>query len=155
MSTKPDPIPADRPGIQPYLAVKNCAAAIEFYQAAFGVEELYRIEMPDGGIGHAELKIGQAIVMLSDEFPEMGVFGPETLGGSPVTLSMYVTDVDKFVARAVAEGAKVVRPAEDQFYGDRMAKLADPFGHLWSISTHIEDVSPDEMKRRAAELFGG
>ncbi len=155
MTNKPNPIPADRAGIQPYLAIKDCAAAIDFYTRAFGAEELFRIAMPGGGIGHAEMKIGPSVVMLSDEYPEMDVLGPESLGGSAVTLSLYVDDVDTFVARAVAAGATVLRPLEDQFYGARAAKLADPFGHLWTFSTQIEDVSPEEMKRRAAALFGG
>ncbi len=154
MPASPDPIPADRDRIQPYLAVRNCAAAIDFYKSAFGAEEVFRIEMADGGIGHAELKIGPSIFMLSDEYPELNVLGPESLGGSPVTLSVYVEDADAFAARAIAAGATVVKPLEDQFYGDRACSLTDPFGHRWTFASRIEEVSPDEMKRRAKALFG-
>lgn len=150
-----NPIPEGRAGMLPYLAVKNCAAAIEFYKEAFGAEELSRLEMPGGGIGHAELQIGSAVIMMSDEFPDMGVLGPESLGGTPVTLSMYVEDVDAVVARASQAGATVLRPVEDQFYGDRIGKIADPFGHHWAFSTHLEDVSPEEMQDRANKLYGG
>jgi PhnB protein len=138
----------------PYLTVKNADAAIAFYKTAFGAEETLRLASR-GMVGHAEMKIGDAQFMLSDEFPEMDILGPETRGGSPVVMHLYVDDVDAFVARAVAAGAKVLRPVEDQFYGDRGGKLVDPFGHLWWFATHKEDVSPEEMKRRAAALFGG
>lgn len=154
MSDDVKAVPDGRDGIAPYLAVKNCAEAIEFYKKAFGAEEVFRIGMPGGGVGHAELMIGPALIMLSDEYPEMDVRGPESLGGSPVTLSMYVEDVDGFVARAVTAGATVVRAVEDQFYGDRSCKLVDPYGHVWSFASRIEDVSSEEMKRRAAELYG-
>jgi PhnB protein len=114
-----------------------------------------RMGDPSGRVGHAELKIGDGVVFLADEFPEMGVLSAESLGGSPVTIHLYVKDVDKVAEQGVAAGGKLLRPVEDQFYGDRAGKLQDPFGHIWWISTHKEEVSPDEMKRRAAKLFGG
>ena len=153
MSKPVNPLLHDRQFITPYLTVKNAAAAIDFYTEAFGARELYRLGT-NGVIGHAELMIGQAQIMLSDEFPEMDVLSPESRGGSPVCLHLYVEDVDAFVGKAVAAGAKVVRPVEDQFYGDRGGKLLDPFGHVWWFATHIEDVSPEEMQRRAAALYG-
>jgi PhnB protein len=137
----------------PYLTVRNASAAIDFYKAAFGATEQYRIEH-GGAVGHAELTIGGSMLMLSDEFPEMDVLGPETRGGSAVCLHLYVPDVDAVVARAVAAGAKILRPVEDQFYGDRGGKIVDPFGHVWWFATHKEDVSPEEIKRRAAALYG-
>ena len=136
------------------MTVSNGAKAIEFYQKALGAIEEMRMAAPDGKIGHAELKIGTARFMLSDEYPEMGVRSPESIGGSPVTLHLYVEDVDATFAQAVAAGAKVVRPVEDQFYGDRAGKLVDPFGHSWFLATHKEDVAVEEMKRRAEKLFG-
>ncbi len=145
---KVNPIPAEYPGITPYLGVKDAAAAIEFYKRAFGATELMRLPMPDGKIGHAEVKIGNSIVMLADESPEASHYSPQTLGGSSVKLHMYVEDVDAFFERATAEGAKVIIPVADQFYGDRSGRLEDPFGHLWIVSTHTEDVSPEEMNRR-------
>lgn len=136
------------------MTVSNGAKAIEFYQKAFGAIEEMRMASPDGKIGHAELKIGAARFMLSDEYPEMGVRSPESIGGSPVALHLYVEDVDATFAQAVAAGAKVVRKLEDQFYGDRAGKLVDPFGHCWFLATHKEDVAADELKRRAEKLFG-
>jgi PhnB protein len=140
--------------ITPYLTVKNAAVAIDFYKTAFGATELYRLDM-GGAVGHAELKMDETVLMLSDEFPDMGVLSPETLGGSGVGLHMYVPDVDAAVERAVAAGAKVVRPVEDQFYGDRSGKLMDPFGHVWWLATHKEDLMPEEIQRRATALYGG
>ena len=148
------PIPDGQSALTPYLTVSNGAKAIEFYQKAFGAIEEMRMAAPDGKIGHAELKIGAARFMLSDEYPEMDVRSPESIGGSPVTLHLYVEDVDATFAQAVAAGAKVVRPVEDQFYGDRAGKLVDPFGHSWFLATHKEDVAMEEMKLRAAKLFG-
>ena len=110
---------------------------------------------PNGKIGHAELQIGDSVVMLSDEYPEMDVRGPKSIGGTPTTLSLYVDDVDTVVARAVEHGAKLLRPVKDEFYGDRSGQIEDPFGHRWSIATHVEDISPEEMQRRAAEAMGG
>ena len=147
-------IPAGYEGVTPYLVCKNAEAAIEFYKRAFGAEELFRIGSP-GMVGHAELKIGNAIFMLADEHPDMGIFGPETIGGSPVSLLVYTADVDTFTERAVAEGLTVLRPVADQFYGDRSGQFKDPFGHMWSFATHKEDVSPEEMNNRAAAMYGG
>lgn len=147
-------IPENYRGATPYLAIRNAAKAIEFYKKAFGATELMRMDDPSGKIGHAEIMIGNARIMLSDEYPEMDVRGPESIGGSPVVIHIYVEDVDALVERAVAAGAKITRPVADQFYGDRGGKLADPFGHLWWFATHKEDVSPEEMKKRAAALFG-
>jgi PhnB protein len=144
------PIPAERRGVVPYLIVKEARAALDFYARAFGAQELLRLDEPDGRIGHAELRLGGADLMLADEFPERGILGPVTLGGSPVMLHLYVEDVDALVARASAAGAEVKRPPTDQFYGDRSAELRCPFGHRWLFATRLEEVSPEEMKRRAA-----
>jgi len=145
---KVEPIPAEYAGVTPYLSVKDAAAAIEFYKKGFGATELMRLPGPDGKIGHAEVKIGKAIVMLADESSEAGHLSPPTLGGSTVKLHMYVEDVDSFFEKAVAAGAKVLYPLADQFYGDRSGRLEDPFGHVWLVSTHIEDVAPEEMQKR-------
>jgi PhnB protein len=149
------PIPDGYEGVTPYLCVRDAARAIEFYKEALGAIEVVRLAGPSGKVGHADLRIGRAHIMLSDEFPEMGVRSPQTLGGSPVSLELYTEDADALFARAVAAGARVVRPVADQFYGDRGGKLEDPFGHIWWIATHKTDVSPEEMQRRAAALFGG
>ena len=154
MASKPKPIPKGRAGATPYLIVKDAARAIEFYKQAFGAAEVMRFTDPNGKIGHAEVKIGEALIMLADEFPELDVRGPETYGGSPVTIHLYVADVDAVAERAIEAGAKLVRPVEDQFYGDRGGKLSDPFGHVWWFASHKEDVSPEEMRKRAAALFG-
>jgi PhnB protein len=148
MSTKLKPEPVVQ-SITPYLAVRGAAAAIDFYKKAFGATELMRIDQSDGRIGHAEIRIGQGQIMLADEFPEIEVLSPQTLGGSAVTIHVYVEDVDELFAQAVEAGAKVLRPLADQFYGDRNCKLRDPFGHDWAFATHREDVSPEEMRRRA------
>ena len=145
-----NPIPEGYHAITPYLCVKGAASALEFYKRALGATEILRMPHPDGRIAHAEIKIGAAIIMLADEFPEMGVRSPKSLGGTPVTLHMYVQDVDTLVAKATAEGLKVLRPVEDQFYGDRGGKFEDPFGHNWWIATHKEDVAPEELAKRAA-----
>ena len=132
-----------------YLRVANAAAAIEFYTAAFGAKEKYRLTMPGGGVvGHAELWFGNTCVMLSDEFPDMGIVGPKTLGGVSGLMSLYVSNADAVFERAIAAGAKVKRPLTDEFYGDRTGQLEDPFGHVWSIQTRIEDVSPKKMQKR-------
>ncbi len=151
--SKVNAIPAGYEGVTPYLICKNAEAAIEFYKRAFGAEELFRIGSP-GMVGHAELKIGNAIFMLADEHPEMGALSPESVGGSPVSFLVYVEDVDSFAAKAVSEGLEELRPVADQFYGDRSGQYKDPFGHVWSLATHIEDVSPDEMNTRAAAMYG-
>ena len=154
MSEAVNPIPKGYEGVTPYLICKNAEAAIDFYKRAFGAEELFSIGSP-GMVGHAELKVGNAIFMMADEFPDMGAVSPETVGGTPVTLMIYIEDVDAFTEKAVAEGLAVLRPVKDQFYGDRSGQFKDPFGHVWSFATHIEDVSPEEMNNRAAAAFGG
>lgn len=148
-------IPDGYHGATPYLCVKGAAEAIDFYKRAFGATETMRMPAPDGKIGHAEIRIGEANIMLSDEYPEMNVLSPTTIGGSPVTIMIYVEDVDALAKQAVAAGAKIIRPVEDQFYGDRGGKLQDPFGHTWWLATHKEDVPPEEMQKRAAAMFGG
>jgi PhnB protein len=136
----------------PYLIIKGAAKALDFYKKAFGATELMRMQGPDGKVGHAEIKIGNSPIMLADEFPEMGYKSPQSLGGSPISIMLYVENVDNTVEQAVAEGAKIAIPLKDQFYGDRNGTIHDPFGHVWTISTHIEDVSPEEMQRRAEAL---
>jgi PhnB protein len=145
---KVEPIPAEYPGVTPYLAVNDAAAAIEFYKSGFGATERMRLPAPDGKIGHAEVMIGNAIVMLADEDPGASHISPKTLGGSTVKLHVYVEDVDSFFEKAEAAGAKVLLPPADQFYGDRSGRLEDPFGHVWLVSTHTEDVSTEEMQKR-------
>jgi PhnB protein len=145
------PIPDGYHAVTPYLIVDGAARAIEFYKRAFNATERFRLDMPEGRIGHAEIKIGDSIVMLADEFPEMGAKSPKSIGGSATSILLYVADVDALFKQAVAAGAKELRPVKDQFYGDRSGTLEDPFGHKWSIATHTEDVSPEEMKRRMAE----
>ncbi|MBA3241034.1 MAG: VOC family protein [Acidobacteria bacterium] len=152
MSDKVKPIPDGYHSLTPYLIVDGAARAIEFYKEAFGATEMMRMDEPGGKVGHAELKIGDSIVMLADEFPDMGRRGPQSIGGTPVSFMLYVEDVDAVVSRAVAAGGKLVRPIKDQFYGDRTGGVDDPFGHSWYIATHIEDVSPEEMERRAAAV---
>jgi PhnB protein len=143
------PIPEGYHTATPYLIIGGAADAIEFYKKAFGAKELFRFPAPDGKIGHAEIKIGDSPIMLADEFPEMGYKGPQTLGGSPVSIMIYVDDVDTVFNRAVEAGATVKEAVSDKFYGDRMGTLTDPFGHRWHVATHKEDVSPEEMERRA------
>jgi PhnB protein len=142
------PIPDGYHSVTPYLIVQGAARAIDFYKKAFGAVELMRLNGPGDRVGHAEVRIGDSPVMLADEFPEMKAVSPQSLGGTPVTLCVYVEDVDAFFDRAVTAGAKVVRPVKDQFYGDRSGTLADPFGHVWTVATHKEDISPEEMNRR-------
>ena len=143
-------IPAGYRTVTPYLICAGAAKAIDYYQQAFGAKERMRHEMPGGVIGHAEIEIGDSIVMLADEFPQMNVKGPLAIGGTPVGLCIYVTNVDEVFNRAINAGGKVERPLADQFYGDRTGTLIDPFGHKWTIATHIEDVTPEEMQRRMA-----
>lgn len=144
------PIPAGYHSVTPYLIIKDAARAIEFYKQVFGASELMRLTTPAGKVGHAEIKIGDSPIMLADEFPEMNIRSPQMLGGSPVSLMLYVENVDALFPRAIAAGAKVIRPVKDQFYGDRSGTIEDPFGHTWTISTHTEDVPPDDMEKRAA-----
>ena len=138
----------------PYIRVKGAAAAIEFYKAAFGAKEKYRLVMGDR-VGHAELKFGDCLLMLSDEFCDMGILGPGSIKGTTFTLTLYVPDVDKAVAKAEAAGAKVVQPARDEFYGDRTARLDDPFGHSWSLQSRFETVTPKEMQKRLDAMMAG
>jgi len=150
MGSATRPIPEGYHVITPYLIVNGASRAIDYYAKVLGARERMRIMQPDGRVGHAELEIGDSVVMLADEFPEMGARGPQSFGGSPVTIHLYVDDVDAVFARAVAGGAQATRPVQDQFYGDRAGSITDPFGHVWHIATHTEDVPADEMKRRAA-----
>lgn len=153
MSESPKTIPEGYHSINTYLVVRNADRAIEFYKKAFGAEERFRMYGPDGkAIMHAELKIGDSIFMLSEESKEMKAHSPESIGGSPVSMYVYVRDVDQIFNQAVSEGATVLKPVNDQFYGDRSGYLKDPFGHLWSIATHKKDLSPDEL-RKAGEAF--
>lgn len=145
-------IPDGFTAVTPHLRIKGAGAAMEFYKQAFGAEELFRMPMPDGRVGHAEMVIGGAIVMLADEFPEMGVFGPGPQGPG-VGIHLYVEDVDAAYQRAVSAGAKATMPPMDMFWGDRYGKLTDPYGHEWSLATHKEDVSPEEMARRGKEAM--
>ena len=149
------PIPDDYPRVSAYLTVDGAAAAIEFYKSVLGATERGRMPGPDGRIGHAELNIGDSLIMLSDAFPDMGVRDPKDIGGTPVTLSVYVEDVDDVFARALAAGASEQRPVQNQFYGDRSGQFVDPWGHRWNVATHVEDVPPDEMEKRAAQMAGG
>jgi PhnB protein len=149
------PIPEGYPQVTPYLVVDGAGAAIEFYGKVLGTTERMRLPGPDGTIGHAELQLGDSLIMVADEAPQLGLRGPRAVGGTPVTISVYVEDVDGVVGRAAQAGATVLRPVEDQFYGDRSGQFEDPFGHRWSVATHVEDVPADEMGRRAAELADG
>ena len=141
-------IPKGYNSITPYLVIKGAADAIEYYKKVFGATVVVRMDDPSGRVGHAELKIGDSHIMLADEFPEMNYRGPTAEGSSPVSLLLYVEDADSIVERAVAAGAKILKPVQDQFYGDRSGFIQDPFGHLWGVATHIEDVSAEEMEGR-------
>ena len=143
------PIPEGYHSVTPYLVIRGAAAAIDFYKEAFGAVELFRFPAPDGKIGHAEIKIGDSPIMLADEYPDMGYKSPQALGGTPVSLMIYLEDVDTVFNRAVEAGATVREAVQDKFYGDRSGTLTDPFGHNWHVATHKEDVSPEEMERRA------
>jgi PhnB protein len=155
MSPSVKPIPDGYPRVTPYLIVNGASDAIAFYGKVFGAQERMRMPDPAGGIGHAELTLGDSVIMLADEHPEMGFQGPKTIGGTPVTISVYVDDVDATFSQAVQSGATVVRELENQFYGDRSGQFEDPFGHRWNIATHVEDVSPEEMGKRAAAAAAG
>ncbi|HEY4259797.1 MAG TPA: VOC family protein [Schlesneria sp.] len=147
------PIPAGYHSVTPYLIVSDATRAMEFYQNAFGAVELMRLDGPNGKIMHAEVKIGDSPVMLADEFPEMDAISPQTLKGTPVSLMIYVEDVDARFKQAIAAGATVQREVQDQFYGDRSGTLVDPFGHVWSLATHVEDVTVEQVKERLAQMM--
>ncbi len=144
------PIPDGYSTVTPYLFIKGAANAIDYYKKIFGAKEIMRLDGPHGLVGHAELRIGDSLLMLSDENPQWGTKGPQTLGGSASSLHIYVKNADAVVESAVAAGGQLIRPVKDQFYGDRSGTLIDPFGHIWSVATHVEDVSPAEIKRRMA-----
>jgi PhnB protein len=146
-------IPKGYNTVTPYLVIKGAAKAIDYYKNIFGATVVERMDAPDGRVGHAELQIGDSRIMLADENPQMGYRSAETIGASPVSLYVYIPDCDKVVAKAVAEGAKILKPVADQFYGDRSGFIQDPFGHLWGIATHIEDVSPKELEERAKKAM--
>lgn len=152
MTTLP-PVPADQPALTSHLVVRDGARAIAFYTRAFGARELFRLTEPGGKVGHAELALGGSRFALADEYPDFGALSPASVGGTPVSMHLYVADVDAVVARAVAEGATLLRPVKDEFYGDRVGLLVDPFGHKWHVASRREDVTPAEMQRRFAALF--
>ena len=147
------PIPDGYHAVTPYLAINGAVRALDFYKRAFGAKELMRVEAPGGKVGQAEIQIGDSRIMLADEFPEMGFKGPDTLGGSPVMIHLYVEDVDATASQAIAAGAKEVKAVQDQFYGDRSGTFSDPFGHVWTVATHKEDLSSEEMQKRASEAM--
>lgn len=153
MATAVKPIPDGYHSATPYLIVKGAAEAIDFYERAFGATELLRMADRQGAIAHAEIKIGDSVIMLADENPNVGYVGPRSLGGSTVSILLYVADVDDMFERALKVGARAQRPVANQFYGDRSGTLEDPFGHFWTISTHVEDVPPEELKRRVEAAF--
>ncbi|MBH0780138.1 VOC family protein [Nocardia bovistercoris] len=148
------PIPDGYPVVSPGLAVDGAAAAIDFYKTVLGATERMRMPRPDGKIAHCELLLGESVIMLGDTAPEMDFLDPRTVGGSPVNLHVYVTDADAAFAAALAGGSRELTPVTKQFYGDRSGSFEDPWGHRWTVATHVEDVSPEEMDRRMAELFG-
>ena len=148
------PIPDGYPRVTPYLIVDGASQAIEFYGEVLGASERMRMGAPGDKVGHAELEIGDSLVMLADEFPDIGAVGPKAVGGTPVSLHVYVEDVDAVFDRALQAGAKELRAIEDKFYGDRSGEFEDPFGHRWSIATHVEDVSPEDMAERAKTAAG-
>ena len=149
------PIPGDYPRLSPSLAVDGAPAAIDFYARVLGAKEWLRFDMPDGKVGHAELEIGDSLLMVSDQMPEFGVLAPGSVGGTPVTITVYVEDVDEVVRAALAAGATSLMEVEDQFYGDRVGQFTDPFGHRWHVATHVEDVSPEEMRTRMEAWSAG
>ncbi len=148
------PIPDGYPRVTPYLYIDGAGAAIDFYGTVLGATERMRMGGPDGKVGHAELEIGNSVIMLADEHPDMGALGPKTIGGTPVSISVYVEDVDAVFEQALKNGAKELRAVDDQFYGDRSGMFEDPFGHHWNVATHVEDVPADEMAKRAAAMAG-
>lgn len=146
-----NPIPDGYPRVTPYLIVDDASAAIDFYKSVLDATERMRMGGPDGKVGHAELGIGDSVIMLADEHPEVDARGPKTVGGTPVSLHVYVEDADRVFERAIESGAEALSPVEDKFYGDRSGSFEDPFGHHWNVATHVEEVPPDEMSKRAAE----
>lgn len=154
MPTQVRPIPEGYHAITPYLCTQGAAEAIEFYKKAFGAKEIMRFGGPDGKVGHAEMKIGDSLIMLADEYPDIGFRSPQSIGGSPVHVHLYVENSDAVFKQALAVGGKELKPIEDKFYGDRTGTLEDPFGHIWHVATHKEDVAPDEMKKRIAAQCG-
>ena len=150
-----NPVPDDYPQVIPYLTVDGAADAIDFYVRVLGGKERMRMSGPDGKIGHAEVEIGRGMVMVSDEFPDMGGKSPTSVGGSAVTVMVYVEDVDAVFQRAIGAAAKELRPLENQFYGDRSGQFEDPFGHVWYVASHVEDISEEEMAKRSADVMGG
>lgn len=146
------PIPEGYHSVTSYLIVSGAARAIDFYKKAFGATEVMRLASPDGKVGHAEIQIGDTRIMLADEFPEMGAISPHSIGGTPVGFCIYLANVDAAFDKALAAGGKVERPVQDQFYGDRSGTLIDPFGHKWTLATHIEDVAPEEINRRMVAM---
>ncbi len=146
------PIPEGYHSVTPYLIIDGATAALDYYKKVFGATEIMRFDAPGGKIGHAEIKIGDSPIMLADECPERGYRSPKSFGGTPVSMMLYVTDVDAVFKHAVAAGAKIEQAVTNQFYGDRTGTIEDPFGHKWTVGTHVEDVSPEEMKRRMAAL---
>jgi len=149
------PIPEGYPRLTPYLIVEGASAAIDFYGSVLGASERMRMPMPNGRIGHAELELGDSLLMLADENPDMNIRGPASIGGTPVSMHVYVEDADAVFARALEAGAKALRPVEDRFYGDRSGQFEDPFGHRWDVATHVEDVPPGEMSKRAEAAMAG
>jgi PhnB protein len=149
-----NPIPDTYPRVMPYLYIDGAQAAIDFYTDVLGAGVRMTMPGPDGKIGHAELSIGDSVIMLADEFPDMGVRGPRSVGGTPVAIHVYVDDVDATFAKALSAGASTLRPVEDRFYGDRGGEFEDPFGHRWSIASHIEDLTSEEMERRMGQMPG-
>lgn len=148
MTAKVRPIPDGYRSVTPYLVVKGAAKAIDFYKKVFGAREKFRMDGPGGTVAHAEIEIGDSVVMLADENPQHGALSPATVGGTPVSIMLYVEDVDRTAETLTKAGAKTLRPVQDMFYGDRSGGFEDPFGHRWHVSTHIEDVSPEEIERR-------
>ena len=154
MASEVKPIPDGCEGATPYLCLNNASAAIEFYKKAFGATEVYRLAEPGGKIAHAEIRIGRAVIMLADEYPELGHRSPISLGGTPVKIHLYVEDVDAVVSQAYDAGAKILKPVKDEFYGDRNGSFEDPFGHIWFIASRKENLTPEEIQERSAKLFG-
>jgi PhnB protein len=148
------PIPDGYHSVTPYLFIRGAGGAIEFYKNIFGAQEMFRMSGPIGQVAHAELKIGDSIIMLADENPKIGAMSPKTAGGIAVCIHLYCEDVDRVFQKAIEAGAKQLHPVDNKFYGDRSGTLIDPFGHMWSVATHVEDVSPEDMKERAAKAMG-